>query len=835
MKELAMSCTFEETKQALEFNVVSHKRAYAHSPLFYLITELLKDASDPLHRLLIAANIKKIAEDSAFLLSIASSTKHTPLSFSGYRFSERHYRFDQFYKTNIQTQHGLSPLHYTETYMSDVPGMPDIVIHVYLTIQGHILYVDSSKPLSIQEEKIIENNVAHSKSIVSKLIDENNQRLLNVLAAANESEANLKSMSLSLNTPNELARYIDACNRFTQEIAQVNLYSENPDPRAVSIFNTLPSLNKRLELLKKLSKPLRTDKPIEHLNEPANTETTANIGIIELDGVALLIKDTIQNLKQYLERLNLNKTNCPTRCINNPNLDEISQTYPLLEEIKQYLLIALCLPLEIDKKTMNSINEAWKTLQNKITEYDKYYLNVLMTAAKNGNISIFEPLFFLIEQNIPENFYEQLLDALIECRKKSKVDSLIKTCEFLNTHSVLYKMGVFKFCKERKYPKSFQDMNRLLSRSAFEADVEISTLCKLYLENHFSAFEILLKHGANANSWSFQYAKSTIKNYTLFYMAAIFRTLNYSQYFSTLLKYGANPNLKLYEDIKKMRFSLDLKDTIQAKKLAKPHQPIAILNQTHDKGGQVLSILESLNASDELELLLPYTNADILALVLSDLINMDIFITRINTSTHPILRFVGSLEEANTILPTVVQKESFMGFVIYPNTSKDTTSNLFKNKSMYVQKILECLQEKVNPNLLSELEFEQGYELLFDSGVCAKIKDKTFEAYVRFLACEFMITARLPLLNTENQYTLLTKHTSELSSKLIEVSRQLYNKILSTAQLQDKLAVWAIRALECQRMQAPPQSPTVLLSVSETKEQKEMSVNKKKGPKKKKK
>src|SRR5437016_6280282 len=133
-----MGATYEETKDTLDLHVSSHKRTKWHSPLFYLITEILKDKCDPLRATLIAANTKLIAEDTAYMLNIASSIKHTPISFPQYTFKERHYRFDQYYKTNTHSQHGLSPVHYRETYTSDMPGVPDIVIHVYLTIQGHV-------------------------------------------------------------------------------------------------------------------------------------------------------------------------------------------------------------------------------------------------------------------------------------------------------------------------------------------------------------------------------------------------------------------------------------------------------------------------------------------------------------------------------------------------------------------------------------------------------------------------------------------------------------------------------------------------------------------------
>lgn len=834
--------TCEETKREFELAVTSTMRTNWHSPLFYLVKKIKAQPSDPLHAALTAANTKLIADGTAYMLNVDASVKHIPLfPNTQYSLKERHYRIDQYYKMGTGTKQGLSAIHYTETYFAIHKGdhPQNIVIHVYLSLNAITLYsqVSPLTPLTAEltelfksREKTLKENVHESKKLITTLLNEKDARFLSAKTQADDSEARLTELSRSLSTPNVLQEYIKKCKIFIQQIATANLYNDTPDSRGAYIATLLPKLQQRLEILQKIpSRSLKSPKRTKQCTDTTPDSEIVSINAPSSNPIESLVKETIENLSNYIKQIRENKITYPTRCIIKPNWEEISKTYPLIIEIKQYLLIAMCLPSGITKNSMEQITSFWNTLNVEIAEYEKYCLRTLAMSARNGNDTVFQSLFRLIKNDLKEIFYEELINALVISKKEPTIQSIIKTCEFLHAHSALYRVMVLKMSNEKQYylDDALKKINPALTFNDLDKYQYGSLLFKIYIENNFQAFNLLLKHGANANTWSIcYYQNDTDLIWSLLETIALYRTTNYLSYIDLLLKYDANPNTLYHPDHIIYLKSKDLEMSIQSKKAfhreynqnlhlgdhsgksvklaTKYFHPTIALDLTAGIILEALMIMGDINDSEGIRLLLPYSTVDILAMFLARTMHKDIFYIRMKLHTDPVnpwLKVTDNLEDANTMfLPNIEsQAHPFLEYLIAPKIlMNDQQDSLIQTNLLYIYVTYALLYKKLHSTVLSNDEFDQIYRLLLKSGIGAQAQNKLEEAYIRFLACEFLITTRIFLMKNQPEQIiiLLKSHIREITSHLTAVCKQepeLVDDKLIKQQLKESLHILEIR------------------------------------------
>jgi len=774
------------------------------------------------------------------MLNIDSSVKHIALFPNvQYVLKERHYRIDQCYKMGTGTEHGLTAIHYTETYFAIHKGEhpQKIVIHVYLDINGHYLYsqVSPLTPLTAEQaelfknrEKTLKDNVNESKKLITALLNEKNARFMSAKTQADGSEASLSELSRSISTPNALKKYITTCTHFIQQVATANLYNDTPDSRGVYIATLIPKLRQRLELLQKLS----IQSVVFTKNTKQCTDAEPDSAIVCMDdkptnSIESLVKETIDNLSNYLKQIQENKITCPTRCMIKPNCGEIAKTYPLILEIKQYLLISMCLPSGISKNNMSQITSLCSTLNLGVVEYEKYCLHTLAMSARNGNYTIFQSLFRLLENDIKENFYEELINVLVMSKKEAMIQSIVKTCNFLHAHSVLYRETVLKISNEKKYTISIEVLKKInpeYALSTLYEDQESSLLFKAYIENHMEIFNMLLKHGANANTWGLRNSDGTWILFTLLQMIATYRTTDYLSYIGLLLQHDANPNIRYHKNYLSDLTLSKLKTKVENKKeFSRPNNSNRVKIKTEimhsfvrkrtvdDTFGAILDplhIMGKLNYSEGVRLLLPYSNVDTLAVFIARTIFKDLFIIKMKThktSLYPWIK-VHNSEEKKIMFPsnTKPQSHPFIEYLIYPATPlNDQKKPLIQENALYIYVAYALLGKKLNCTVLHNKDFDDIYTVLLNTGIESKLQNKAGEAYIRFLACEFLITMRISLLKTlQEQYLLLQKHISIITPLFIEVCTQAFESVSNDTIkiLKEFIHIWEIRRKAFNRM-----------------------------------
>ncbi len=782
-----MSSTYEETKTSLDLLIASRVTRIARSPVFSLIRDIMANPTDLLFADLQLTNPVLIAGNSAYLLYVPDTVDHTPiLDTDLYVLKERHFRIDQVFKTNTSTHHGLTPIHYTETYrlLSALEDdTQDIVIHVYLTKTGLFFYIDC--PISLNKTQIdcLKANVERFKKIIIDLIEKNDKSYLKQKAIVKKIEEELSALSHSLNTVEQLKAYIKKANIFIQEIRILNQYTESDDPREFVTQNTVDALEKRILHYEAIANKSET---VECNFEEDKKETCETSPRYKLeDPIKDFIRETVKTLTNNLEVIPALVEKYKKMCLRDPNIEDIITDYSSIETIRYYELL-LSLPKGIKNEDVSNITTLSKKIETEIKIFDTYILNCLAMSARGGNPLVFESLFTLFENRLPESFYTKLLEALINCAPGMKKNNIMTVCEFLNTYSLHYKQVLLNMCNESIYETSEDEFEgtslyKTQEKSFFDC-IFISLLFKIYLKDDFDTFNMLLKQGANSNTWGLKNKESHLKvRFTLIYAIGSYTSKNYGCYIEALIACGANPNLRNHQSTLIHNCSKKLQISLTDKKIKQlTNGKMRVKSDDTDELSELLVLVIQSCRTPVVSCLLPPTNIQILTIALAEVFNSNLFNNRLLPSNKPFVEYANNLEMANQICPpqSTLSAQPFIGYLFYPALSLNSEKKEIQEAyTEYFKSLHQCLMEKLSNPKLTKTEFDQAYNELFDKGRSYQYDKNNEKSHRFFQSCDFLITLKASLLPTlKEKISFMKDYIPTLGPHLVSTCTLLYQK-----------------------------------------------------------
>ena len=799
-------------------------RTQLSSPLFNLITEL-KQKSDPL-----VENIEFIVFNTAFLIAIDPASVHTPLFPSDqYKLISRHFRIDQYCKTNEGSGHGLYPMHYTEQYESIAPEDRHwIVVHGYLNAQGHYLYPqikryqDSTCSLlfstqltqeQVQNlEQIIIINIHNANAKLHDLINEKKMRTSNLKIEADLHEKELSTLSRSLESQKSIEKYISIANLFIQTIENLNQYSDIPDSRGKPIQNLLNTLSKRTELLKTLNAPKAETIPqVEKKPEttPGNSENVENSpeSILET-----LITETIKTLKH------LDKDHKQEYNIFNPNLDGIIRTHQIIETIEGELLLTLFLPKSNCAKQQAILDELYKNLNSQVENHYSKCLKIFDFSARSGNLDTVSRLLPSLESKILEQC-KALIESLFSVENQSKLDrieKIIKVCDYLHNNSRLYNSALMEIIIEKSEKTT---LNKMLPLINSDEEVKTSLLYKAYLNKNLNIFEMLLRHGVHPDTWAIlSLTHKETKMYTTIQLIAVSKSENYLSYIKTLLKYKANPNLintnemALRTNKEKLNNSMLYVKTMTSLPQNQRNKITFKNVETKDYGHHPLIYFFWRQDCEGIDLILPYTDLDILVLFLAQIATQKIFLTRSYLTEQAFVTILDNKESADRICSNngTSKFDSLSAQIIYPITTQDPEKlKTIENHSKYFRHAQRALIEKMFSLSLKPHFFELAYKKIFDSAMDKILLEENENAYMYLLACDFLFIERYKTLTDDQEKSQeLQKYIPELIKKRIEITMKVYSHPLN----RDLVNILKNRLTACKQQNKKQPQPTLMFS-----------------------
>lgn len=784
-----MSSTYEETKTELELMLPSHAIRKARSPIFGLIMNIMANRADLLFADLQATTPMLIARDSAYLLNIPDTIEHSPvLSTDSYVFKERHFRIDKIFKNSTRVHHGLTAIHYTERYslLSALEDdTQDIVIHVYFLKTGLFFYIHCPIPLSDTQRDCLKANAERFKKIIMDLIDANNKRCLKQKAIVKNVNTSLNDLSRSLNTIDQVEAYIKHAKIFIQEIRNLNQYTESDDPREITTQKTIDALEKRISHYKAIAnkrKIVQCDNLEEGKKEICETSPPADLS----DPIEYFTQETLQMLRKNLEDIGSLAKKYKVMCLRDPNIEDIMSDYPLIETVRQYQFLLLSLPKGIKKENLNTINTLSKRIEAEIQIFDHYILNCLAMSARGGNPLVFESLFTLFENRIPESFYTKLLEALINCAPGMKKNNIMTVCEFLNIYSLHYKQVLLNMSNESIYETSEDEFKgtslyKTQEKSFFDC-IFISLLFKIYLKDDFDTFNMLLKQGANSNTWGLKNKESHLKvRFTLIYAIGSYTSKNYGCYIEALIAYGANPNLRSHQSTLIHNCSKKLQISLTDKKIKQlTNGKMRVKSDDTDDLSELLVLVIQSCRTPVVSCLLPPTNIQILTIALAEVFNANLFNNRLFLSNKPFVEYANNLEMANQICPpqSTLSAQPFIGYLFYPALSLNSEKKEIQEAyTEYFKSLHQCLMEKLSNPKLTKTEFDQAYNELFDKGRSYQYDKNNEKSHRFFQTCDFLITLRASLLPTlKEKISFMKGYIPTLGPHLVSTCTLLYQE-----------------------------------------------------------
>src|SRR5262249_28088126 len=130
-------------------------------------------------------------------------------------------------------------------------------------------------------------------------------------------------------------------------------------------------------------------------------------------------------------------------------LQEIKKRHEFFEKADTLLTVVLlefsdCLSIKATRESRNG-KEVTDKILNYVKQYEKRGSRLLKKEALKGNLEAVQGLFPLFENQLGEEFYQELL-KLVVCKKSedNQAQRLIEICEFFNLNSVCYRNSVFK-------------------------------------------------------------------------------------------------------------------------------------------------------------------------------------------------------------------------------------------------------------------------------------------------------------------------------------------------------------------------------------------------------
>ena len=816
-----------ESKTSFELSQKPYtKYTQSNSPLFHLIF-ILKSESSPL-----VASIQSCKGNLAFLINITPSTMHIPLfPTSNYKLISRHFRIDQYCKIDEKNRQGLSPIHYTATYKFESDPSKEkqfIVVHGFLNSHGDYLYSEiksyqdeartllsltqfTTKEVQDLEQSLIVN-INISRTLLNNLIQEKKKRTTDLKAQADKDEQELLHLSHNtLNFQKSLEKYIVASRLLIKGITKLNQYSDIPDPRLKIIQDRLSVLTERAALLKvvNLSTVATAQEEDNHPEVNNDIESVQNSIESTLESVVEATIDTLEKDEKQLSALPPNDDIKPYGELFLPNLTKIVAQQEVITKTEEHLMLALCLPNTLSVKNKKRLEQLLTRIHAIVEKHYDQCLKILDFGKRSRNLLTIQTLFPLLEAKVSKEFFEELIDELINSKNKEIIQEFIVICDYFHVHSSLYNNTVLEMSEKKTYKIARKKIpNFPLLQDDSEQIIESFLLFTIYINNNLDAFRMLLKHGANPNAGALQSEihKATVN--TTLYSIVLYYAEYYLDYIQVLLQYNANPNVVYSDQYVLNTHRQVLKTTVTARKIITggfARCPVAIV--------PVPIILIALREhSTGIDLLLHHTDVSDLALLLATIATSPEFAIRRRNTPEPLLCLLPDLSTVNDKFPQEERKFfPFLTFIIYP-TENSEKINTIENYSTYFQSAHEIL--KMHMLTLTSDSFEKAYQKLFITAEKESLKNEYNNAYMHFIACEFLFIERYKSLSIESEkFQLLEKYIPTLSTTSAPIiSQRFFGYPADT--IERYKGYLTVRVKACKKLTPMPQPAAITFSFS---------------------
>lgn len=766
----------------------------SESPFYNVLAELRAEY----HSALGGIQIEKLTNDArqAFIVKINSTPRHHLFSECQYR--ERHFSIDKAYKTSVNTQHGRTPVHYTETYFSAYSN-ERLIVHAYLNQQGRYMYAqvkrkyaDGTTQEAVLDEALIEcirKNVTDATESIQFLFDERDARYARTQKKVGKLENNLaetfeqlkKTVGASLEAQESLwQQYSKLAKELVTSFEDFNRYSEIKSKRSVFIQKTVDYVDAcrkewaLSDTVQVLPTATEIDSSLQDAAPLAVRKVQDSITSAFEQGF-LKFKEDADNLQRFAKK-----------AFESHTLEQLLEIQPLIERVNEQLLWVFAAPkncFEMHKPIKQLLHKVYGDLD----KYDKRLVSILEDGIVNGNISTVEKLFPFVGHRVSSEVYKKLINFIVN-EDESKNSRKIEVCYYLYQNSNVYISTVRAMSKESVYSLSRTEhdtFKRHVLESVELKDLVVSGLFKLYCKSNLSAFEMLLTHGADAITWGVSGMQpGSSPPFTILHCVAVFGTAYYLPYLEALLRHGADPNgictteeLKCQNQnkIKNIKYYLRAKQKVESRSGAKSLRVSFVQVEQQQKTTPPLQIVADRKDLNALALLLSYSTLGNIALCFGFLVNQaHIRACTSPVSQSPCIAVVNDSDTARTIASSQQSgKWPFSTFVFYPDSSRlDPTA---REQSLETIRRVHQFLEKEIQNVKHKQQFRKAYRELFSLGerhfllfIQNGEKKDIDSAYGIFRACDFLLTQAARRLNAAGQLALAECYMLELINKILE-------------------------------------------------------------------
>lgn len=776
---------------------VQNKIKGVYSPLYHLISKLIEENFDCFN----GENPEKIENEirSAYLIPIHFPIENhlfeTQAGFQDFLFEERHFSFDKLYKASESVQHGLTAIHYTETYYSRQKNQY-IIVHAYLNRDGRYLYLQARR-LGSDKKTLIENlniDSALERSVQLNMNQEACREKLDFLleerrARYSELKENADYLDNELGdlfnkiVKNGIDEYIKKANAFIDVIADLNAYSEEKDYRGEFFLNQLQEIKEWEKRLRASSVVIDADfcgskVPVMTV-EKSVVSTKPESSVIESQ------EESFETIIKQLKKLenSLKKEKAKT-------VLELSEKMSTFEKANQLLLALLSLPKEIfNKKTCSSERDrAFLVFTGAREKSYEEWLCFLKKFVLEGELKkVIETcvLFPAFKSKLSKDFYEFLIMTVVNCMGVELEKKLVSVCDYFNENSEEYRNCILSFSQEQKFLILEKDIKKM--SKYFHFDVNVSLLYKLYFNERKDLFSMFLQHGADPNTWGVKGVNQKEAPFSLLYVIGAFEEekRNCLEYLELLLKYNANAS-QIYttQKLRSMRHGM-----LKARQeVTKTNKTLASNSRRHGNNNnlrldvvstEIRSTLLSLMAWREnsrgLELLLPSSSLEDIAYTFSFSINSkEINSRQIPSNIGGDIVFAENADDLTKKSNFFIQKVFELPFFIfgfYPINEKNSfTMSIFKRaKTLYT-----VFEKKTL--LLNKEEFEDVYNKLFNRGSEMLSQKEWKQAGWNFYACQYLLAIRCQKLTRKEKIKLMKDKIPVLNPWLMKLIKELYKE-----------------------------------------------------------
>lgn len=482
------------------------------SPLYNLIASFSNE------KLSAYAIKKKEALGRSYFLVDLDITDIQGLLTPPYVLKDAHFSIDEEYSNDF----GYTPIHYTQRYSA--PGQKDVIIHGYLDLEGSYKYCQTSgKKLTNEQEEELKKQIIQALPQLNPIFTEQTQLQNTLKRKADALDIELTNLSRNVKPKTARKNYIKKAYEFIETIEELNHYSLKQDKRDGIISKNI----RRMEAISDCEQPALESKQAYHAPSSPG-ETPQEPALSPKETLKKLYTDSIADFNTLVQSFYAARST-PEQAIS------------VIKQIYDQLFILYQFPDKlITKENTKKIEKALK----KITKFESEQSHLFMETALSGDIQNFIQQYETCSQYINQEFYEQLLNLIIEEKNPQKEATLLEIANYLNENDSKYRKFIYKASQENHYPISKEETVNI-NCANFQLKyktLKASLLCKLYLKNKVNAFSIFLSHSASYEHWGLILQQDKIAIHPLFYTIASIPKNDTIKFLTELLKYPLDPN-----------------------------------------------------------------------------------------------------------------------------------------------------------------------------------------------------------------------------------------------------------------------------------------------------